>query len=70
MIEAARRYLEARDGKPVDARYSVTRTKEGYNVLVEFVGGYENGRPLFYPGGHCILVLRRDGSVVRYMPGE
>lgn len=34
------------------------------------VGGYENGRPLYYAGGHGTVVLRSDGSFVRYIPGE
>ena len=70
MVVAAQRYLEQERGGPLDARYKVERKQDGYEVFAEFVGGYEEGRPLFYPGGHGIVVLSQDGSVVRYMPGE
>jgi len=70
IVAAAQAYLENRSGKPVDARYKVDHTKEGYEVFAMFVGGYENGRPLYYPGGHGVVVLRADGSVIRYLPGE
>jgi hypothetical protein len=70
MVTAARAYLEKSRGKPLDARYQVERTKDGYEVFAMFVAGYENGRPLFYPGGHGIVVLSADGTVTRYMPGE
>jgi len=48
----------------------VERTKDGYEVFAMFVAGYENGRPLYTPGGHGIVVLSADGTVVRYMPGR
>ena len=70
MVAAARAYLENGRQKPLDARYRVERTKEGYEVFAMFVSGYENGQPLYSPGGHGIVVLRQDGSVVRYLPGE
>ena len=70
MVAAARAYLEKSWQKPLDARYRVDRTQDGYEVFAMFVGGYENGRPLFYPGGHGTVVLRSDGSFVRYIPGE
>jgi hypothetical protein len=70
IVAAARAYLEKSRQKPLDARYKVERTRDGYEVFAMFVGGYENGRPLYYPGGHGIVVLRSDGTFVRYMPGE
>jgi len=70
MVAAARDYLEKARPKPLDARYKVERTKDGYEVFVMFVNGYENGRPLYYPGGHGIVVLGADGSVIRYTPGS
>ena len=70
IVSAARTYLEKSRRKPLDARYRVERPKEGYEVFAMFVGGYENGRPLYYPGGHGIVILRPDGSVVRYLPGQ
>src|SRR5579859_6036221 len=65
IVEAARSYLQNRRGKPVDARYRVERTSAGYEVFAMFVGSYENGRPLYYPGGHGVVYLRADGTVDR-----
>ncbi|HTL18164.1 MAG TPA: hypothetical protein VL793_13080 [Patescibacteria group bacterium] len=70
MVAVAHAYLEKSRGKPLDARYQIERTKDGYEVFVMYVAGYENARPLFYPGGHGIVVLSADGTVIRYMPGE
>jgi hypothetical protein len=70
IVAAARAYLEKKRGKPLDARYKVERTQDGYEVFAKFVGGYENGRPLYYAGGHGIVSLRADGTVADYMPGE
>ncbi len=70
IVAAARAYLEKSRQKPLDARYRVERTGDGYEVFAMFVGGYENGRTLYYPGGHGTVVLSSDGSFVRYMPGE
>jgi len=52
MVAAARAYLEKTRSKPLDARYKVERTKDGYEVFAMFVAGYEKGRPLYTPGGH------------------
>lgn len=70
IVTAARAYLEKTRGKPLDARYRVERTKDGYEVFAMFVAGYEKGRPLYTPGGHGIVVLSAEGTVVRYMQGE
>ena len=70
IVAVARRFVEKDQRKPVDGYYKIMKTKDGYDVFVEFAAGYENGRPLFVPGGHGIVVLRRDLSFVRYMRGE
>jgi hypothetical protein len=70
IVAAARAYLEKSRQKPLDARYRVERTRDGYEVFAMFVGDYENGRPLYYPGGHSTVFLRSDGTFVRYMTGE
>ena len=70
MVAAARAYLEKSGEKPLDARYQVEHTKDGYEVFAMFVAGYEKGRPLYTPGGHGIVVLSADATVVRYMPGR
>ncbi|MBI5820529.1 MAG: hypothetical protein HZA88_16300 [Verrucomicrobia bacterium] len=70
IIAAARSFVEKKNKKPVDGYYKIKKTKDGYNVFVEFAAGYEHGRPLFVPGHHGIVVLRKDLSFVCYMPGE
>ena len=70
MLAIAQTYLEKVQQERIDARYRVEQTPEGYEVSVMFVSGYLNGSPLFSPGGHCAIILRSDGSVVRYIPGE
>jgi hypothetical protein len=70
IVNAARQYLEKQKGRTLDARYRVEQTAEGYEVYVEFVAGYERGRPLLSPGGHGWVLLDREGSVVEYKPGE
>jgi hypothetical protein len=70
IVTAARAHLEKVHQKPLDARYRVERTKDGYEVDAMFVAGYENEQPLYYPGGHGTVVFNADGNVVSYMPGE
>lgn len=70
LVAAARTYLQNLHGKHLDARYKVDCTRDGYEVHAMFVAGYENGRPLYSPGGSGIVVLRADGTVTGYMPGE
>jgi hypothetical protein len=69
IVAAARSYLQKERQKPVDGYYKIDHTKGGYEVFVMFAAGYEHGRPLFYPGGHCTVLLREDGSVIRVLPG-
>ena len=70
IVAAARAYLERSRQQPLDARYRVERTQDGYLVFAMFITGYQNGHPLYSPGGHGVVVLRADGSFVRYLPGE
>ena len=68
-IAAARRYLEERRHKPVDGFFRVRRTPGGCEVRVTFVAGYDNGRPLSYPGGQCTVLFAADGTVTQAVPG-
>jgi ABC-type Fe3+-hydroxamate transport system substrate-binding protein len=70
IVAAAQAYLEKIEQILVDARYRVKQTRDGYEVFVMFVDAYSNGIPLYSPGGHCIVILHSNGSVVRYIPGE
>ena len=70
VIAAARGFLEKEKQKPIDGYYKVHDTKNGYEIFVMFAAGYEDGRPLFFPGGHGTVVLNKDLSFVNYMPGE
>ena len=69
IVASARSYLDKQQKKPVDGYYKVEHTKDSYEVFVMFAAGHERGRPLFYPGGHCTVLLREDGSVIRVLPG-
>jgi hypothetical protein len=68
-IAAARRHLEQIDKRPIDAYYRVTRTADGFEVFVICVTGYTDSQPSFIPGGHCTVLLREDGSVIRVLGG-
>lgn len=69
LIAATRTYLEQRRQKAVDGYYRVLRKTNGCEVQVTFVAGYDKGRPLSYPGGHCRVLLTPDGSVTQALPG-
>ena len=69
-IDVARSYLQKQDGKPIDATFSARRSAEGYNVFIEFIGGYdEHGQPRYFPGGHCLVQVSKDWKVVEVVPG-
>ena len=69
IIAAARRHLEQSDKRPIDAYYRVKHTADGFEVFVIYVGGYTGSQPVFMPGGHCTVLLREDGSVIRVLGG-
>ena len=69
IIAAARRHLEQSDKRPVDAYYRVRHTADGFEVFVIYVTGYTGSQPAFMPGGHCTVLLREDGSVIRVLGG-
>jgi hypothetical protein len=68
-IAAARRHLEQSDKRPIDAYYRVRHTADGFEIFVIYVGGYTGSQPVFTPGGHCTVLLREDGSVIRVLGG-
>lgn len=67
---AAKAYLERERKKPLDGRYRVSQTQEGYTVFVMYVGSYDqDGRPVYAPGGYGIVYLNADFTFHRHMPG-
>jgi uncharacterized protein YcfL len=69
IIASARRHLEQSDKRPIDAYYRVKHTADGFEVFVIYVTGYTGSQPVFMPGGHCTVLLREDGSVIRVLGG-
>jgi hypothetical protein len=69
IIASARRHLEQSDKRPIDAYYRVKHTPDGFEVFVIYVTGYTGNQPAFMPGGHCTVLLREDGSVIRVLGG-
>ena len=69
IIAAARRHLEESGKRSVDAYYQIEHTADGFEVFVLYVCGYTGSQPLFKPGGHCTVLLREDGSVIRVIGG-
>ena len=70
LIAAARGYLEQQRHAVIDAYYSVEHSAGEYEVHAQYVAAYEGSHPLFAPGGHGYVILREDGSVIRYDPGD
>ena len=67
IVATAQAHLEKSLRKRLDARYRVERTKQGYEVFVMFVVGYEGRRPLY---GNVVAFFRVDGVLLKYMPGS
>lgn len=66
-IALAKRFVErTRMGNAweLDGRFRVYADAEGYQVHVLFVSGYGvSGRPIFIPGGHCMVNISHDGKI-------
>ena len=70
-IAVARAYLKRQDDRDFDATFTAREMQSGYSVFVEFIGGYDDqGNPLYYPGGHCLVEISRDWKVIEVIPGE
>ena len=73
MIAAARRYLVRSNRRPRsasdDAYYRVRHTKDGYEVFVIYVTGYDGNKPLVTPCVHNEVFLKEDGSVIKALAG-
>ncbi len=70
VISVARSYLKQRFQRLVDGYYTIEEKTNGYAVIVKFPVGYEDGHPIFSPGSGAIVELRKDLTVLRYLPGE
>ena len=69
-VSVAKSELQEDPAEPLDARYRVTQTETGYEVHVFFVTAYDaQGCPIFIPGGHCTVLIAKDWSILKIMPG-
>jgi hypothetical protein len=64
MVTAARRYLEQRRGKKMDAYYRVTRTEGGYSVFVCEVYRYVRKQPRYTQNRDWAVDFTDDGTIV------
>lgn len=64
-LAVAKSYLEY----PENAEYKAVRHEDGYRVFVEYLRYDENGQPVSFPGGHCLLTVSADGQVTDLVPG-
>jgi hypothetical protein len=69
ILAAARHHLEQAEQRWIDAYYRIKHTTDGFEVFVLYVTGYTDNQPWFLPGGHCTVLLREDGSVIRVLEG-
>lgn len=70
LIDLAKKHLERRSGKPVVGDFRASRTDDGYSVFVDFHAGYDDqGRPLYFPGGHCLVLISKDREVIQVIGG-
>ena len=70
-IRVARQYLEDGNKGPIRAELEATRNGDGYRVFVQDIGGYDRtGRPLYFVGGHCVVVISKDWQVSRVIGGR
>jgi hypothetical protein len=68
-VEVAKAQLEKTDGKRIDAGYKVSRVPEGFSVHVEYVTGYQQGQPVFLPGGFCLVLVSTQWTVIKILGG-
>ena len=68
-VGVAKAELEKADRKRIDARYKVAHVPEGFSVHVSYVTGYQNGQPVFIPGGFCVVLVSIQWTVIKILPG-
>lgn len=70
-IAVAREYLKSREGRDVDATFTVKAIFSGeYRVFVEFIDGYdEKGNPLQIIDHNCTIEISKDWQVTEVIPG-
>jgi hypothetical protein len=64
VASAARRCLEERRGKKIDAYYRVRHTESGYSVLVFEVYRYVGKEPKFTQNRDWAVDLRENGTII------
>ncbi len=68
-INAAIRWLRARDSEPLDVTLKLIRDRDKCRVLVTFVFRDEHDEPFNVVGGHCTLTISESGDVVDVLMG-
>ncbi len=68
-VDVAKAELERATRKRIDARYKVTRVPEGFSVHVSYVAGYQRGRPVFIPGGFCVVLVSTQWTAIKILGG-
>ena len=69
-VGVAKAELEKTDRKHIDARYKVARVPEGFSVHVSYVTGYQQGQPVFIPGGFCVVLVSTQWTVIKILGGS
>ena len=58
IIAVARKFLEERQSRQINALYRIARSDKKIKVYVDFVSGYDSeGRPVLKVGSYCTVVL-------------
>ena len=65
-IAVAREAIESRDGKRLNARYSVSRSGDGYSVYVQYVAEPGFVMPA---GSFCVVKISKDWQVEKITGG-
>lgn len=55
--------------RPDIMEFRVKGVPSGWEVYVQFVGGYDEGKPLPMPGNFCVVQIGPDWKVIRIVGG-
>ena len=53
-----------------ECAFNPQKTSEGWNVSVQFYRLLDDGQAASYPGGHTLIVMDKQGRILREIPGE
>jgi hypothetical protein len=70
VIEIAKKAVFSNPASADQAIYKPSLIDGVWNVLVQRIMGYDlYGHPMFTPGAHCLVLIDREGNVLRIIPG-